>query len=83
MGEPLIGHKKSPVHIGTGLSIFPRYHPINPIARTSLAGHYHAPSLLTGDDPDPVYSPCYGFRLAAPEGFSVRLAHLLSLNQAR
>ena len=60
--------KKGPVHIGTGHSLFPRYHPICPIARTSLAGHQHVPSLLTVDDTDPVYSPFFWFSTGGSRG---------------
>jgi len=67
--------------------MFPRYHPNYPdMIGTSLAGHQHVPSFLTGvrtpaRSTGPL-SSSEAFQLAAPEGFSASLACLLSPYQA-
>ena len=77
-GAPPVGQTKNPPPYRDGNLLIPRYHPIYPdCIGTSQAGHQHAPSFITGDEPGlaywlfrvPVLSGQERLQLAAPEGF--------------
>ncbi len=55
------------------------------LRRTTLSGHQHAPSLLTGDDPGPAYLPPIGsgFSWRLRRDFRLGSVHLLPPDQAR